>query len=252
MPGGAGIVVDLLIFLRISGYLFAGPLVSSTLVPSTLRVGLAILLTFVLAPVTAMTAPTGSVPLIIAGAGELLLGLAMGYVGNLVFSVTAVAGGLLDVEVGFALGQTLNPAFGGAASTVSQNFLLVIFSLLFLITGGLELSIVGLGASLRLVPDPVVQTGPVAALVTRFTGAVIATGVLMALPMLVLIFVLNLVLAVLSRFAPQLNVFALGLSIQPALGIIGLLLALPILVEVMTPLISGIERDVFRLLQVVR
>lgn len=252
MPGGAGIVVDLLIFLRVSGYLFAGPVFSSSLVPTTLRVGIGVILTFILAPVTAMHVPHGTLAVIIAGAGELLLGLAMGYVGNLVFSVAAVAGGLLDVEVGFALGQTLNPAFGGAASTVSQNFLLVVFSLLFLLTGGLELSIVGLGASLRLVPNPVAQSGPVAGLVTRFTGAVIATGVLMALPMLVLVFVLNMVLAILSRFAPQLNVFALGLSIQPALGMIGLLLALPVLVGVMTPFIGAIQRDVFRLLEAVR
>jgi flagellar biosynthetic protein FliR len=216
-------------FLRISGLLLVAPLFASAIVPRRARIALALLLTVALTPmVPAVPAvePLSASALLIA-AQQLLIGLAIGLVVQVVFDALLLAGQLIATTMGLGFATLVDPVRGEGTAVVGQ-FFTILGMLLFL---GLNVHLVLLGVladSFRWLP-PGAQGIDAAGISTFLSwgGRLFEAGTLIALPSVVGLLLVNLALGVVSRAAPQLNLFAVGFPVSMLLGFAMLMLSLP-------------------------
>jgi flagellar biosynthetic protein FliR len=216
-------------FLRIGACLMVAPVFGATYTPARTRLALAI---FISLAVTPLLPPMPAVSLfsmegIAIMAQQLLVGIAMGFVLQLVFDAIGLAGQLLANSMGLSFAFNVDPQRGAATAAVGQYY--VIFMLLtFLALDGhlaiVELLVDGFGAL------PVGARGlGVDALWTLIgLGSVMFSGALkIALPGLTALLVANIAFGLISRAAPTLNIFSVGFPISIVFGLLVLQLGLP-------------------------
>lgn len=226
----------LLLFARVLGVMLAAPGFGHAAVPWPVRILLAVSLTGVL---LAVVPPASAGPGLLLGLPvELLFGLAMGYVASLAVFTAQVSGEILDAQNGLTLVTLLSPTTG-VSSVTGQ--LLGLMALEMFMSGGYRLVLVGLYASLRMVPlgQAAVHAATLRELVL-LTGGVLAGGVALALPVIAGVLLANVLLAVMSRLLPQANVLGVALSVEPPLSIFLLLVSLPVVAYALGQLLSGI------------
>jgi flagellar biosynthetic protein FliR len=216
-------------FLRIGAALGIAPLIGSRMVPRRVRFLIAAALALMLAPLL----PSGTPPELLTAewysaiARELVAGLALGFMLQLAFEATAVAGELISQGMGLSFAQMSDPIRGGSAAVVGQ-MLLVVGGLVFF-AAGLHLSLVQLLAeSFSVVPPGSAPAlGSYGPDLVAFAGRTIALGVQLALPLVIALLVVNLVFGFLSRTAPALNPMAVGFPATLFVGLSLLVLVIP-------------------------
>jgi len=218
----------LLLFCRIGGVMIVAPLFSSEHVPARARAALALMIAVALAPVSG-PAPEVATPVAIglATAGELMIGLAIGFGARLIFVAVNMAGELADLQSGFGFAGMVSPQMGENVSVIGQLQMSVAW-LIFLAANGHHIVLKGLSASLAALPlgSP---PGFAAPALTHATATLIATAVRMAAPVVAAVLLADLALGLLTRAAPQMNLLAIGFPIKLAVGLWATLLALPLL-----------------------
>lgn len=236
----------LLVFCRLGAMLALVPLLGHRAVPVVHRAGLALVLALILTPLVGdgTRAPAADLAtLAVAVAGELLVGVAIGFVASLVLAAVEGAGELVGLQMGFGVTAVLDPSTGGQA-TVLARFQHVLALLLFLTLDGHHLVLQATAASFRrLRPGAVVHAAEMAAGLVGLGGAFLRAGLELAAPLVGLLLVVNVALALLARVAPQTNVFLLGLPLTIALGIVAVVETLPYFSQAVATLIQRMAVD---------
>jgi|SRR5450830_35171 len=217
----------LLLSLRIGAVFMMTPLLAPASVPSIVRLlfilGLAAALSQAL-PAIALAEPElhGSVMLILAALTELALGATLA-VGILVaFSAFAVAGRLLDIQIGFGIGQVLDPASNTQAPILTTSFNQIALLVFFLVNGHHAL-LRGLAYSLERFP--LGRAWPLdAALVPliRQMAGLFSLAFSLAAPVVFCLLLVEMALGVLARNLPQMNMLALGIPVKIVVGMLAL------------------------------
>lgn len=223
----------LLIFLRVSSMLMLFPIFSSAQIPHQVRLGLGALISFIIFRVIPVPHLTGGVfELLVGASAQVLLGVIVGFVASLVFTGIQFAGELIDLQVGFAIANVLNPQTQQNITIIGE-FQLAIATLIFLTTNSHYLFIEGVAGSFNLVPLPYINLDPsVAGNLALFFAQSFLIVFKISAPVVVALFLTNVALALMARVAPQMNVFVIGLPIQVAVGFTMMIIALPLLATV--------------------
>jgi flagellar biosynthetic protein FliR len=240
----------LLVFVRVAALASVAPLLGHRAVPPPHRVALGLLVAMAVAPALggAATGPRTLSALLLAIAGELAVGLAIGFVAALVVAAAHTAGELIGFSGGLSLASAYDPTLGQQTNVLSR-FLDVCVTLLFLAVNGHHLLLRAVAASFTWVaPGQLTQPAAPAAGLVTLGGKVLRSGVELAAPALGLLLVANVVLALLARVAPQMNVFSVGVPLMVAAALFGLGESLPWAVASATRLIGEIPEDVRRIL----
>lgn len=247
----AQIEIFLLILARISGLFIDAPLFSARSIPSTVKISVAVWLSAVLwftVPVRYL--PDNALSFAIALFIEVLIGFTIGFVSSLVLQSAQAAGDLLDVQMGLSIASVLSPTTG-AMTSITGSLMFLLALLIFLIVDGHHMLLSAIHQSFvalpiasyvnLLKPDLVLQ------MIELLKSFWIST-IQMCAPMLLLIFLIDFAFGIVSRVAPQVNVFMLGFQVKPSLGLFGLLLVSPLLVKHLVFLIERSSADVVRTL----
>ncbi|MFO1406063.1 MAG: flagellar biosynthetic protein FliR [Steroidobacteraceae bacterium] len=211
------------VFARVGAMVMVAPVFGSRLVPRRIRLVLAVALTvFVLGVVPA--APAGIDPLALAG--EMALGVAMGFVLQTVFDALVVAGQLVSLGMGLGFANLVDPRHGASIPVVGQLYLILATLVFFTLDG--HLAMVGLLAdSFRAVPPGAGHLDAAAAgAVVEWGGRILSGALQVALPAVVAMTVVNVAFGVVSRAAPQLNLFGVGFPLALVLGFVTLWMSL--------------------------
>jgi len=219
--------------LRTGAALALLPGIGATLLPLRVRIGMALAIGLLVVDIAAPVAPQG--PAILGFvAGEVLVGAAVGVMLQSIFAAANVAGELLSQAMGLGFATILAP--GGLTSPVLTNFLSLTLWLVFVGNDGHARLFGLLVDSYRTLPPG----GAVEAVaVVRFGGTAFATGLTLALPLAGVLVLVNLWMAVLSRSAPQLNLFSIGFATLMAAGLVALPLAFPAMLGTMLGIVEG-------------
>ncbi|HTU71488.1 MAG TPA: flagellar biosynthetic protein FliR [Candidatus Baltobacteraceae bacterium] len=225
--------VFLLIFLRVSSMLFLFPVISSAQFPSQLRLGLGALISFIIyRTVPHPHLAGGAFELLVGASAQVLLGVIVGFIASLVFTGIQFAGELIDLQIGFAIANVINPTTQQNITIIGE-FQLALATLIFLATDSHYFLIQGIAGSFNLVPLPYINLDPaVAGNLTLFFSQAFLIVFRISAPVVVALFLTNVMLAFMARVAPQMNVFVIGLPIQVAVGLTMMAISIPLLAVV--------------------
>lgn len=231
---------------RVLGLLAAAPLFGNTSVPMPVKVSLGVLVTLIIAPtVPPMPAldPTSWAGLVIV-AQEMIVGLAMGFAMRLVFAAIEFAGEVASLTMGLGFATFFDPSTHARTSGISQ-FLALVATMAFLAVNAHLALLAALSesfVSLPIAASPISGGGPLE--LARWGARVFSAGLQLSLPIVAALLITNVALGILTRAAPQLNLFGIGFPITLGVGFLSISLAMPYLG---TPIVNlfneGIEKS---------
>ena len=230
---------------RIAAVLAAAPVLGQMRIPTRVRIGFAVAITLAIvptlpqAPAIAPASAAGVIVLIT----QVVIGLAIGFALRLVFAAVEMAGELIGLQMGLGFAMFYNPA-NIQHTPILGNFLSLLASLTFLSLNGHLAVLAALADSFKILPitpDPV--PGTFFEILARHGAVIFSAGLQLALPLIITMLIVNIALGVLTRAAPQLNIFAVGFPITLAIGFAAMVLMLPYL----APLLERTLDTAFRL-----
>lgn len=217
-----------LVVFRLAGMALYAPLFGSARIPRRVRVMLILVLamgfTQGVAPPARM--PETSWGLALGIGGEMAFGLAMGMVMSFVFVAVQWAGEIIGQQMGFNLGGVIDPEYGSQGSVMGDVYFM--FTLVvFLAVGGHHAMLRGVRASFDALPLLSLAVTPslLTLLLNLFHAATIM-AVQLAAPILVTFLVVDIVLGLISRTIPQMNVMSAALNLRSGLGVFIVVLGL--------------------------
>jgi flagellar biosynthesis protein FliR len=246
--------VFLLVLCRASGIMLTAPILSSIAIPARVKVGLICLLSLIMYPLAAQHAGVlpagvlGYVPLILREAG---LGLLMGFAGGLVLGAMRAAGSLAAQTIGLGMSDVALPdneeETGDEISTFFDTFCLLVF----LAVDGHHWFIQALAISYRDIPLGTAHFSPA-------MGGAVQTGLsnlfLFALrgvaPLMGIMFLVNVVLALMAKAVPQMNILVVGYPVKVFVGVMALALTFPLTWPVMHDAFSDLHSQLVALSRV--
>ncbi|MCG2582869.1 flagellar biosynthetic protein FliR [Massilia sp. TS11] len=231
---------------RMLGLVAAAPLFGNASVPVSVKVSLGLALTLVIAP--AVPALPASDPFSWQGllivAKEMLIGLGMGFAMRIVFAAVEMAGEVSSLTMGFGFATFFDPQTQGRSGAISQ-FLALLATMAFLAVNAHLAVLEVLAESFYRLP---VSGQPFAAgfgfELARWGGELFRTGVQLSLPLVAALLITNVALGILTRAAPQLNIFGIGFPVTLGVGLVVMHLLLPYLSQPFQNLFArGIEES---------
>lgn len=239
-----------LVLARVSGVMAIAPVLSSGSIPRMVQVVIALGLTFALLPAASPTAgpiPENFGPFAGLLLEQLAIGIVIGLVARVIFSAAQIAGGVLDLQLGFAIGALLNPLSSGT-TTILSNFFELLLTVVYLVSGGFALFVWDLGRSYRFLPIGGTATFSAAAqTVVAGLDQAMLLAVVLALPALALGLVVNVVLGLFGRAIPQMNPLQVAVPAQIIVGLGVLVVTLPHMLGLLTNLSQDVSVWVGRL-----
>lgn len=219
---------------RIGAALLAAPIFGAASVPMTVRVCMTgALAIFVAVWLPAVPPPEAlfSAAGLLAVAGEVAVGLTLGFALQIAFAAPVIAAEVIGGAMGMSMAMAADPNGGGQTTAFGQYFTIVLI-LIFLALGAHLHWIALLVESYRAFPPGQTWLGADGfAQAASFAGAMFETAVRIALPVTLVLLLVQMLTGVLSRSAPSLNLFALGLPAGVLAGIAALIIAAPMIYE---------------------
>ena len=216
---------------RILALITSAPIFGNKQVPARLKVGLAFMITIIIAPT--LNIPTDIDPASAQGLfilmQQIVAGLVIGFSMQLIFTAVEMAGDLAGMQMGLGFASFYDPQHATFTPIVAQ-FLGFLATLIFLAADGHLYMLAAVSDSFRDFPiGASVPSANAFRTVAEWGGAMFSHALQFALPLIGALLIANLALGILTRSAPQLNIFAVGFPITIAVGFATLMLTIPYL-----------------------
>ncbi|BDI60119.1 flagellar biosynthetic protein FliR [Qipengyuania nanhaisediminis] len=231
----------LFLSIRCGAALLAAPMIGGNAIPPQLRA----LLALVFAMFVVHWAPPVSIPAMLSFAAvlaiiqEMVIGAALGFVLQVAFAVPLIAAEQIAGTMGLAIATSIDPASGAQSGALGSYFGLVL-TLLFYAIGAHLLWFELLIESYRVLPAGSFAVGHgEARAIVEFAGFCFVTAAAIAFPVVLVLLTVQVVTGTISRSAPALNLFALGLPAGVLAGISALIIVMPIVIGQFTDLLSA-------------
>lgn len=206
---------------RLGGFLILAPVFGAQLVPARIRAGMAILLCMLIAPL--LPAPPALDPLSVQSlqllAVQVLFGFGLGFAMQMFFQIFVLGAQLMAMPMSLGFASMVDPA-NGVSVTVLPQYFVVLLTLVFLATNGHLAMLEVLVESFRFLP---LDAGALPAswgwTLVGSASWLFLSGLLLALPVMTALLIVNLSFGVMTRAAPQLNIFSLGFPMSMLFGL---------------------------------
>ena len=231
--------------VRIMALFATAPILNERSVSKRVKIGLAVMITWLLMPLlpavnVTLFSPEGFLLLI----QQMLIGIALGFTMQFAFAAVRLAGEVIGLQMGISFATFFDPG-SRLNMPVLARFLDMLAMLLFLTFNGHLWLISLLADSFHTLPigGHPLNANAFMALV-KSGGLIFLNGMMLALPLIVLLLMVNLVLGLLNRVSPQLSIFAIGFPITLSVGILTISLLMPLL----APFCEHLFSEIFDLL----
>jgi flagellar biosynthetic protein FliR len=216
-------------FVRIAAFFMVAPIFGARFVPARFKIILSGAVTLLIAPMVAV--PTDVTPLsgegIVITFHQLLIGVSIGFVFQVIFDSLAMGGQLLSNAMGLSFAFNVDPQRGASTPVVGQLYMLLV-TLMFLALDGHLALLEAVVQGFTTLPIGTHSLGEEQLWQIVLWGSNLFNGALaVALPGMTALLVVNLGFGVMSRAAPSLNMFAVGFPISIVFGMVIVMLGLP-------------------------
>ena len=230
----------LLILVRISGFMLTAPAFSlrngPMRVKTLLAIAIAIVVFHVIPYEEVIYSTTIEYALVVIT--EMLAGVIMGFMANVAYYILAFSGQIIDQEIGFSMVNQFDPVTSTQV-TITGNFYTYAVMLMLMITNMHHYLIRAITDSFQVLPvGSVVIDFNIVEVMKRFMVDYFFLGFRIVLPIFASLLVVNTILAILAKVAPQMNMFVIGLQLKVFVGLFVLVL--------MVMMITGVADLIFR------
>lgn len=218
---GGWLSAFMLPLFRVASMLMVMPIFGTKLVPTRVRLYLALAICVVLVPNLPPMPEVDALSLrmVLLIGEQVLIGVMFGFTLQLFFHIFTVTGQIIAMQMGLGFASMVDPASGVSVPVLGQ-FLVMLTTLLFLAMNGHLVAFEVIAESFITLP---VGGGLLVEHYWQIAGKlgwVIGAGLLLALPVITALLVVNLAFGVMTRAAPQLNIFSIGFPMTLVLGLV--------------------------------
>ena len=242
----------LLAFTRIVTMFVQAPIWGSHHMPTQVLVGMAGCLSFIIFPQLTIPQELYHITLFNLGLmvmGQALIGLVIGFVSFIILAGAQFAGEMLDIQMGLSVAAAFDPASHGAINLL-RRFKFYFSMIVYLILGGHRQLIHVLGKSFDLIPLTGLNfPGGLIEMCISLVGSLFYLAVQIAAPVLAALSIVQVALGLLSRVAPQMNVFMLSFPLNIAIGVLLISISLPVFCYALHGLFDQNYHDLIRAVQ---
>lgn len=218
-------------FFRILAIFATEPVFGNRSIPARTKIGLAALFAILLAP------SLGPMPNVEPGSAmgllillqQVVIGLAIGFSMRIVYTAVEMAGHLAGLQMGLGFATFYDPQ-NAAQVPIMAQFMSLLAVLIFLTMNGHQLVLMAIAESFHELPVSAQPFSPLGwKAVASWGSEIFRIGVLLSMPVVAALLVTNLSIGIMTRAAPQLNIFAVGFPITLTVGFLVLAISLPYL-----------------------
>lgn len=232
----------ILIFIRITAFIVICPGFSFKGLPNIIKIALSFGLSMIIYAISPeLELNTQLFHLGILTIKEVLFGLALGYVTNLIFSTVEMAGQLIDFQVGFSMAAVFDPSMGSTVANYGRVYYWLSIALFFILNMHHHI-INTLIQSFEYVPITTVDFGGLGVhAIIRLFALTFELAINLAAPVLIVVLVTDVVLGIISRTVPQINVLMLGMPLKSMISFIFSLITLSWLTNSMGKIMASMS-----------
>ena len=230
----------LLILVRISGFMVAAPIFSLRNIPMRVKTLLAIAITIVVFHVVPYedVEYSTTIEYALVVIKEMLAGVIMGFMANVSYYILSFAGQIVDQEIGFSMVNMYDP-ITSAQVTITGNLYTYEVMLMLFATNMHQYLIRAITDSFQVIPvGGATVDFNIFEVMKRFIIDYFVLGFRIVLPIFASMLVVNTILAILARVAPQMNMFVIGMQLKVFVGLFVL--------SLMIMMLSGVADLIFR------
>lgn len=246
--------VFIIIIFRITGIFVAAPFFSHSRIPIMVKIGFSILIAAILAP---GLIPAASLninnysQLAFYGASEFIIGIIIGFVGFIYFTTLYLAGTIIDTQIGFGMVNVMDPQTNSQVPIIG-SFYNIMFILIFIAVNGHHFFIRILIHSYRLLPigRGIAFNEDLISHITLIMTEIFIFAVKLGAPVLATILIANVLLGILARTMPQMNVFIVGMPLKIGVGLMTTLITLQYIVPFSENLFDRMFNSILRVLEI--
>ena len=248
------ILIFSLVFLRIGAMLVMIPVMGERSVPLRVKAGLALLISLLVFPliraeIPHLQADAETIAITVAMAGEVLIGVIIGFAARIVFAGIQFAGDMIGIQMGFSIVNVIDPLSSTQVSIMSE-FQYLIAMLVYLSIDAHHMFISAMIDSYRVVsPFDYHFSGPLIQSLILFSKGLFVIAVKISAPVMAVLLFTNVSLGVVARTVPQINVFIVGMPLQIAAGLIIFGLTTPLFVMLVQRTLHSLNSEVYTLLR---
>lgn len=221
-----------MVLIRMSAFIVTMPIMGAENVPKHAKVLLSLILAMLVYPTLALQKSNLQdieAAYIWVGLKEALMGVILGFISRLFFFALTISGEIVSISIGLSSEQLLNPTTGGRTTAI-QQFQVFIGTLLFLSLNGHFHMISAIIKSFELIPLSLngfqILSGHSVALIAQEIAWV---GIKMSAPIMAALFLMNVVMGILGRAVPQINVLVTSLPVNALVGFFVVIITIPLL-----------------------
>ena len=244
--------VFFLIFLRVGAILMSMPVLKSRSIPVLFKAGLALAASIVLYPLldrSAFTVPGHLGSFAIGAAGEVLLGISIGMVVNLIFVGLQMAGQISGYQMGLAIARVMDPSAGQQVPLLSQFFQLFAF-LMFLTLNAHHWFLRALADSFELVrPFGFRLSGSLIEQLMDVAGHTFVIAIKVGAPVIAVLMLTSIAFGLIARTVPQMNVLFVAMPLKIMVGLLFIGFSLPYLSSFLRTVFSNLGHTIFVLMK---
>ena len=215
--------VYLLIVVRIMSFIFVCPFFGGRQTPNIVKVGYGLLLSILLYGAVPFYPPdyntvAGYTVIVLK---EAMVGLLIGFAVTLCQQITAFAGSVVDMQIGLSMVSMMDPATSQQV-TITGSLYSQYLTLALIITGMYQYILKALVDSFTLIPinGAVIHSDRMLNVMLAFMKNYIVIGFRICLPIFIITFITNVILGVLAKVSPQMNMFSVGIQIKIVVGLV--------------------------------
>lgn len=224
----------LLIFPRFLGFMLMAPIFSRKDVSSLVKLGFALMMTIWFLSSFKDIPPPAEVSFMLAIVLNFIFGLVIGFIANVIFQTVVVAGEMINMQMGLQSAVMFDPNARGQTSVIGK-FLMHFGTIIFINIGGLFWIFLAFQRGFDVFPlygtsIPLEEVISMKYLVF-LTANMLFIGLQMASPIVITTLCLDIILGIISKTAPQVNVFQLSFLFKPLVGSTIMIIILPLLIN---------------------
>jgi flagellar biosynthetic protein FliR len=239
-----------LVLTRILAMIIQVPVLGGQTIPTQVRLAFGLMLAAILLPWQPLPAGAKEMELAVFGVGifkELLVGTLAGFAATLTFGAIQIAGEAMGLESGFGSGRIFNPTMGDSGSEFSQIFVMVAL-MVFVLIDGHHMFLIAIQRTFDVIP----ANGPLPLqsmdTLMKMTAQMILAGIRIALPVMAALIITDLALGLLSRIAPQMQIFFLGMPVKVGVAMVSLAMLFMVIFPTLGELFRGMPNRMLDLL----